>query len=393
MEIHRPPPSVPLRSPAGTTDAPIHLGQQLRATVVNTASPHTAVLQLNNRQVHVQTPVALTPGQQLELEVAQLTPTTILKLRGALISQHAASVQHAMQPLLSRQNSFALLATNLIALLNTTATKTLPQPVLESAKTLLDSLPQQRELTHPATLRAAISRSGMFLEHQLATLSGTTAQLDNDLKTLLLRLIGILSRHQTQTSTRLPTSTPLPAPPAPPLAPLPPQAHTRPPATLAHITDTQDMMSALKQQSESALARLELHQLRSLPEQDDGPPQWVLELPTRNQDKIDIFQLLIGHNHPAQHDSTTPKEWAITIAMNLESLGPMYITLRLLEKRVVTTIWSERKETTALVKRYKDELTKRLSNAGLEPLILECYDGKPPPPKTRDRHHMLDLRV
>ena len=394
MDIHGPSPPGTPHGPAKTAGTALHVGQRLRATVVRLTANHGAVLQLNNQQVRAQTPLPLTPGQRLEVEVSRLTPSPVLKLRAGFAPQHAGTVHQALQTLLPRQNSFAPLAANLAAVLGESLSVKLPKPVLAAAHALLDGLPKQNDLTRPVTLRDAITRSGLFLEHRLATTLSASSELNADLKTLLLRLIVALARHRGQAAAQSPTlTTPLPTPPAPPLRPLPPQTHSRPSATAAHMSNVLALLGELERQSESALARLQLHQLRSLPDPEDNAPQWALELPARNHDNVDIFQLMIGREQAGKSDSQTPREWTITIAVDLAGLGPMYITLRLLNRQVTAAIWAERKETVTLARRYKEELVRRFRQAGLEPLTLECHEGTPPPPTTSENHAMLDLRV
>ncbi|MDZ4260920.1 MAG: flagellar hook-length control protein FliK, partial [Pseudomonadota bacterium] len=93
----------------------------------------------------------------------------------------------------------------------------------------------------------------------------------------------------------------------------------------------------------------------------------------------DLFQFLI-EEHKGERDENEEQQrrWSITIALELEALGPMYVRLQLEDGKISTTFWANSADTTALISQNLAELAQRYQQAGLESSELRCFHGQPP---------------
>ncbi len=396
MKINGPPPASLNLTSATAQLQQLRVGQLLQAVVIKQLASDTVLLQLLNPtsrttpgqppqplQLKADTALPLVIGQRLQFQVNQLGYKPIPKILNPLPATDAVLKQALMQAL-PRQNSMTPLLANLSWITQQqSATTPLPQAIQVLAKALLDKLPSRDKISTAEGLKQAFKESGLFMESTLAqaTQKGSTLTRGNDLKSLLLQLLNSIQKESAQTS---PASLARPTLPTMPLSTpaMPggrPQPQGQSEATLATLNNTLALLQELGKQAEGSIARTQLHQLASLSTPEQNPLTWSFELPIRNQEKFDLFQFLI-EEHKGERDENEEQQrrWSITIALELEALGPMYVRLQLEGGKISTTFWANSADTTALISQNLTELAQRYQQAGVESSELRCFHGQPP---------------
>lgn len=347
--------------------------------------------------------------------------------RSAMAARQAASqtaIDILLKQALPKQASMAGLLAN-IALLNNQPGRVMPLPVpIESiVKQIYRQLPTANSAGNAQRLKQGVANSGIFLENKLSKdtpdktsdtlrrgLQQTSQVVErpatatgNDLKAGLLRLLSAIQQATRvappQGALMQPGGAPAnlqPPPFTPPtLRGQPPQVQHKIEATVQQLGTLQSLLLELGRQTEAALARTQLHQAASLPGGEQTPNSWTFELPLRNGQQIDLFDIVIEEEKAhEQDDGQGGHPWSITLAFDLDGLGPVYAKLRLIRDKVSTLFWAERAETTRLFNRHLNELSQRYREAGLEADELRCFQGTPPGTARRGAPHIvLDVKA
>lgn len=427
-----------------TSLATWRVGQVLAATVVTAPQPGRAELRIGNLQVTAQTgQLQLSPGQSLRLEVASLRELPVLKLLGVL---QQSPVTAALRDVLPRQQPLSPL---LNALPRLVAAGQLPAEVARLAGELLSRLPSPLSAGTPAGLRQALRDSGLFLEAKLArpaqpgtaqqgTASGanpaaasTGAQLAGDLKANLLRLVRALRENpanSTPGGTRTPgsaasaTSAAAPALPAAapaatlaaaaralpglasadPGAPLQRGQPPQPPVAAAELARAQELALSrgeLLRQAEGALARIQLNQLSSLPQERAQASEWLIEVPLRRDGETDVWSLRIsrdpegGAGQEAERETGGGPGWTVMLAFDLPGIGPLQSRISLRGDSVAAQFFSRQQGILPLVAEHLPLLQARLQQAGLRVSELSCHHGQIPVPAGAPKTRILDERA
>jgi len=385
----------------------LQAGQVLQATLSLPAEPAQTrtLLQLAGQQVNVQLsrplPPNMDPGLKLEVVTPGRLPT--LSILTPAPTSNTPDIQQALRSTLPRQTPLAPLLANLALVANSgarTAAPTmsavaqpagarlnvvLPQPVIELARQVVDGLPRVDTLSTAEGLKQAVAQSGLFLEARLAQTaqsppSSPTAipNLPLDFKGSLLSLLASLL-----TLTKAVPSSGTPPPTTPPgTGPMPaqgPAVPTPPPsqATLTPQMTLQQTLLELLRHVEGGLARLQLSQLVTQAHHDDDRRSWIMELPLRFDEHLDLIQLHIEKELKRQHKKPTAL-WTVTLSFDLPSLGPVQARVTLAGKTIHTSFWAQRPQTTDLIHDHLPTLQQRLREAGLTVGSLHAHEGPAP---------------
>ncbi|WP_186419438.1 flagellar hook-length control protein FliK [Bosea sp. CS1GBMeth4] len=326
----------------------------------------------------------------------------------------AASPRAIAGPLLGaalgRQDSLAPLFANLGSLAQGTVALTLPKPLMA----LVDQILAQRlpAGTRPVTaeaLRAAIARSGVFLEARQAAGEAPTPR--SDLKAALLSLRDLLKPAVEAAPA---TRSPLPGeatregpplrPPATPAAagqdgaaPAPARARPAPPRdglltpqpaaepSLSSAARPAAIAQALFGQAEAALDRIALAQYASLPpdatRHDQQPPvRWLTEIPLALATGTAVLPLEIERD-PPQSGSAAPEAplWRVRFALDVEPLGALQGVVTLQGRAVGVSLWAEREGTSRLLRQATPELETSLLRSRFDSAEFEVFTGHPQP--------------
>lgn len=171
-----------------------------------------------------------------------------------------------------------------------------------------------------------------------------------------------------------------------------------PPLPLAQLIKGQELafsLNELQRFAEGALARVQVHQLASLPQERAPLPEWLIELPLRRDSETDVWSLRIGRDAERERENpadTTPA-WSVMLAFDLPGLGPMQSRATLRGDRVTAQFFSRTQGVLPLVAEHLPLLQARLQQAGLRVEELTCHHGQIPQPVAPPKTRILDERA
>lgn len=130
---------------------------------------------------------------------------------------------------------------------------------------------------------------------------------------------------------------------------------------------------------ESGVARIESQQLASLQAREHGQVQWLLDLPVRNGQEIDYWQLFMRREQSAQSDQNEKeKRWLVTLSVDLELAGELAIHIDHSERRTFVKLFSEDPAVLQWVAEKSPILEAKLSKAGITNSEVEGHFGALP---------------
>lgn len=185
-------------------------------------------------------------------------------------------------------------------------------------------------------------------------------------------------------------------PPAPPMrgqAPLP-QAAVQ--ATLQALDPATTLRAELQAQAEAAVARMQLTQLASLPQDKDSGLEWLFDLPIRRGENTDAWSLQVRRDGgQGKDEANRAPSWTVQLAFDLPGLGPMQARVMLRGEQISTWFWATQAQTVPFLDQHLHELRKELESAGLEVAELSCQQGCIPkaPDQTESGPSILDERA
>jgi hypothetical protein len=392
---------------AGNPNAPAPAGQPTAGTMPAAPQPAQTATPASIAAATAQSstaPAALqagrTPTASATPVASQTVPASPRTIAGPLLGTA-----------LGRQDSLAPLFANLGSLAQGSVALTLPKPLMA----LVDQILAQRLTTteaRPVTaeaLKAAVARSGVFLEARQAAGEAPTPQ--TDLKAALQSLRDLLRPAAEGASTvRLPlpgeasneaqpppgrpaimrstpeqdaaASTPAKARPAPPRdGLLTPQPAAEPSLNSAARPAT--IAQALFGQAEAALDRIALSQYASLPQEaarlDQQPPaRWLTEIPLALPNGTAVLPLEIERD-PPQSGSATPDAplWRVRFALDVEPLGALQGVVTLQGRAIGVSFWAEREDTSRLLRQATPDLETSLLRSRFDSAEFEVFTGHP----------------
>ncbi len=296
----------------------------------------------------------------------------------------------------------------------------LPNNVRDQLDRLWRSLPEMMTLQRAENLRQALKYTGPFLEAQLAKMAMNNERVfpAMDVRAQLLRLADAIRQHVPQPATPQTTATTQNITPAL-IATLPtrtPAETTSLPATQTNavVHDTQSkaripgqstqiadipprqipqyegmpaekVLLQLLQQADAGLARMQQQQLQMLPA--EARPQWLLELPIKTANGVDVFDMRIQQDgEQKENQGDNPQyPWTVMLSFNLDGLGPVRAQITLYQGRISSYWWAEQQQTVSLFQQHRGFLENRLSHAGVPFHQLVCECGIPEMKPTQNK--------
>ena len=328
-------------------------GRVLRATVLDSPAPGLARLRLGGETLDARTPLPLSRGQTLLLQVARGLPSPLLRLlptpRDASAPPPARQLQqHALARALPPQEVDELLPR-------------LPgprqTPLLRQVLEVLQPPAPRPESLDGATLREALRHSGLFLEPRLAR---QLAIPPEDRKLQLLQLMRMLQAPRGETTT--------PRPPTAQDAEAAPQAGQGEPAPLGE---------RLLRLVEGSIARIQQHQAHSLPGDDPGRLAWRMDLPLQVGERRDHLELRIAQERTDAPEATGDALWKVEVRFDFQELGEVLCRISLQGDRVRCAFWSEQARTAERFERSLPRLRGVLEQAGLAVAAVSSLQGRP----------------
>jgi len=407
------------------------VGQVIEARVISPTQNNRAILQIGRSSIEAQTSIALQKGEQLVLDVTKAGRLPELRLRQASTAAelHAKFLRIALPkqaPLHPLFNKLRGLLQGMPPSLHPATTPPLvptppgtnPAPNLPNPATRArvyaensppgSSVPQgdrahtHRDANHlsgtalqtasaslkqglspelirmlgkitklglespdkitPEQLRQSLAHSGLFLEANLA--QGTPPPAA-DLKANLLQLLLLLNRSiPAQAGSQ-------------PLTPQDPSATgQQPPASHEGVMR---LLADLQNQTEGALARIQMHQLASVRTDDQPRQAWQFELPINQDQGTDNFMLRVEREGTTD-DHHGEALWFVNMEFNLAPLGVVSAKIGLTGMQVSTHFTAEQQTTANKIEEALPKLDQAFTKAGLQVLKLSARQGRPQNP-------------
>jgi hypothetical protein len=333
-------------------------------------------------------------GERLQLRVLRNSPVLALETVSTQSTQSSADsavVADALRKFIPRQQNPALLLANLAWIAQRkSGVETLPRPVVQAAAHLWHALPEAEALGDPKALAAAIAKSGVFLEANLATHRGPAdPRFATDLKTLMLTLQRALQAHGAKpSSTHSDAAGHAPVPTARgPLTTLPAA-----PATLALLEEPVQQLNELSRQADGSLARLTTVQIsNSAPE--PAVQSLLIDLPVRHEDRAAVLRLRIEHDGSRRRDGEGADSWTVEAAVDLGAIGGIHAKVTLIGKRIGVQLRAESPAIVAALSQRADELEAMLAQSGLQVDRVVCLHGMPAGDAGVRPARLLDVRA
>lgn len=450
MEIKPPAASPPLivsETPASQNSAELNrpvtsqwqVGQILQALVIK----------IENEQLllNIQGQLAVSPrpaqlpvqdGDRLQLEILQRDPGLVFRvLNKPTIQPLQQLIDQQLRNIVVKQQPLSPLFKHISTLLNppTPQAPRLPAIIQTRLRDFFQQLPSVLQVKTAPQLRQHLQQSGVFLEQQLIQPQVSKLQLQKDLRVSLMRLATLLRQQlptmentalarntsmllspesapavaTTTTTATLPPLTPQLTPASssngtPKLATAdaapPASAEKKPVQTTASATPrmenlelADDTLQTLLHQVESSVARIQQQQLQSLQhELQQGRPVWLMELPIRDGQDVDIFQLRIEEQERQQVEKNQHAVWAVTLNFELQGLGAVSAYVQLRGDQVTVNFRTEQAHTRQLFQQHFNHLRERLLHNGLDVAKLDCVQQQITPLFQAQRN-LLDTRA
>ncbi len=383
--------------PSASGQAQIAIGtQQVAATLPGNPAPGTTVqfqvqmLGAEPRLVpltpgHAVTsryPASTSPGTQVPTPPPVTTPApSAIPITPASVAQ---AISQTAASAAVKQDSVGTLLASLTGLQKQGTS--LPNPVAATAARLLASQVDLAKGPPPANaLRAAIAGSGVFLESMMAGGQANPVQ-QGDIKGLLLLMRNVLGNW-------LGAEEALPPPPdrrpPPPLRGSTPKAHAQNPASLPQGAEGREAGKHLLSQTDSALARIRLFQLSSLPDAAGRPTlpgaaqDLHFELPFVLGQQAGMAQFQISRD-AEQDGNPAERGWQMIFSINFAPVGPVGAKVTFRSRKTGVMLWAENEATAEVLEEMLPELVEGLEAQGLEPGAIRVRrappEASPPPP-------------
>lgn len=356
----------PLAAAAAAT-ATVPAAPAVPAAIAGATRPVTPLAGVANATAHS------TPGNTLP----QPPPAQPATPQAALAQMVQASVP--------RQGSVTALTT---ALTNIAGKVMLPEPVARAAQQVLAGrVAIDAPRFDGSALQTAVRSSGVFQEAGLAR--GQPLLQQPDLKSALLALRQTLTTWLGQ---QAPVAAVAQIPP--PLRGTTPRARaSEPPPPLDAEAVPEEVGKHLLERTESALARVRLHQHASLPDPTGRTAEWSMDLPVLVGTQQTLMQLQIHRDQHNESETGGERGWQMRFALNLPEMGEVGAQVSLRSRSVGVMLWATDAATSAALDEKIVALRESLATAGLHPGAVIVRHGEPPAPPTAPSGHFVDART
>ena len=361
----------------------------IQGTKANTPKPAFADLQI---------------GDILKLQIEQLKPMPQFRIVSLQKAANINLVTQALQNIISKNTEISPLLKNISFIANRPALRPSPlsADVNAAVRNIFKQLPSPFNIKSGPQLKTQLQNSGVFIENKIrnqifSILQSThihkassslqinanlKPQLEIDLGAQLHRLANLIRTQLTPSKDGLPVSqiktianqTIISNPNK-----IEVQHPNRTPveqASLQNISQREEAMQTFLRQIESSLTHMQHTQLQNLNESQSGRPLWLMELPIKDGQDIDVFELRISEEENTQAEGEKKKIWNVTLQFNLTGLGKIKAHIKMQDDFISTRFFSEKPETLSLFQKNLDFLRGRLNYNGLNVGNIECTHAK-----------------
>lgn len=301
---------------------------------------------------------ALTPS--IEIGAGQVSAQVV-----AQIAQGAAARQGGLAPLMAD-------------LVQAAGNPGLPTAVRSAAAQVLAQASPAGAGVTAGDLARALSRSGLFLEANLAA-APQASPMGQDMKAGLLVLNQALAAW-------LAGAPRAPGPRNPARTPPPPyragSTRAQPSATPSLPADATPSAvgQRLMAETKAAVARQELLQIASLPAAPEEAleaqvTRWMFEMPFTTPQGASVAQFEISRD--GRGGASAQPAWRVAFSLDIEPLGPVHARVSLVGDQAVVSLWAEREIGLARLRDDQPMLSAALARASFRAEIA-VHSGAPP---------------
>lgn len=340
----------------------------------------------------------LQAGDILKLQIEQLRPMPQFKIVALQKVAENSLLTQALKTLQSQTTSSTPLLKDISHVANRPSLR--PSPLAADVNAVVreiyKQLPSPFNLKTASQLKNHLQFSGTFtqanIKNQLFASMQTInpqklprvtpqvnanikATLDQDLGAQLHRLANLIRTQLVELPTSASPVTNTVKTPSQPGTPVPEskvgiqqQATPRPQVeqtSIQNLTQREEAMQTFLRQVESSLTHMQQTQLQSLNDSQAGRPTWLMELPIKDGQDIDVFELRINEEENAKEEKEIKKAWNVILKFDLSGLGKVKAHVKMQDDFISAHFISEKAETMTLFNDHFDFLKNRLSYNGL----------------------------
>lgn len=315
------------------------VGQVLNALVVDRMPSGNVLLNVGGREFVTPLDLPVQAGTRLHLEVQQVQPQVTLKVltnarEGTPSQLTPPTTQVSQQSLLSSSTAFSVdakpspLSSLLVALATPSAQPALralisQAPALASLISALSSQSLQATALSGGALAAAVGRSGLFNEANLAV--DRSSRASSSSKTQLAQLQKLIGE--------LPTTN--------------------------LNTEVRASLSTLSDLTNAALANLTHQQLISMP-QDTGSQRWCFGIPLAYEGRLVDLNMVIERDEKNGESSNAEALWRVDLSLTLPEIGPLRVLVTMRGREVSVVFNSDSSQVRGLVDASFGQLKERM---------------------------------
>lgn len=339
-------------------------------------------------------------GETLQLQIEQLKPTPQFRIIRPQSTPNIQPASHEVKNIIPQSTAIVPLLKNLSFVANRPSLRPSPLSADTNAavRDIFKQLPAVFNLKTASQVKNHMQNSGLFIESkiknqilssiqqmQLNKISSDTVKvnikplLEVDLGAQLHRLADIIRNQlvtpKNTTNQTMPTRNNQTIP-ANHNRPIQPRTAPVEQASLQNITQREEAMQTFLRQIDSSLTHMQQTQLQNLSESQAGRPLWVMELPIKNGQDIDLFELRINQEETKQTEDEVQKIWNITLKFDLAGLGKVKAHIKMQNDFISAQFYSEKAEVLSLFQENFDFLRGRLNCSGLNVGNIECAQAK-----------------
>jgi hypothetical protein len=279
-----------------------------------------------------------------------------------------AALAQMVQTSIPSQGSVTALTT---ALSSIAGKVVLPEPVARAAQQVLAGrVVINTARFDGAALQAAIHGSGVFQEASLAQ-----ALPQTDMKSALLTLRQTLTSWLGQ---QAPVNAVAQIPP--PLRGITPRARAGEAPPIDPEAAPEEVGKQLLERTESALARVRLHQHASLPDPVGKAADWSMDLPVMVGAQQALMHIHIHGDPQGESETAGERGWQMRFALSLPEMGEVGAQVTLRAGATGVMLWATEPTASAALEAEIASLRETLDGAGLRPGAVIVRHGEPPPP-------------
>lgn len=410
--MHIKPPTLPLQTPIKHTTAvtPVQNNttnrsmptnwqvSQLIEAVILKITDKQILLDIQGTKVHSDKPdiLGLKTGDHLKLQIEQLKPSAQFKIINFQPAQTPSSTVQALKNSLPINNAtFTPLLKNIAYIANRPALRPSPLAVEVNAtvRELFKNIPAPFNLRTGTQVKSQLQNSGIFIESKIKntlfdvlnkiqtnTPSNIETKLHSNIKTVLENDLGVrLHRLATLIKSQNSMTTDITKNSENQISSKNTQniAHQNPKitneqASIQNIVQREEAMQVFLRQVESSLSHMQQTQLQNLSDAQIGRSTWLMELPIKDGQDIELFQFRINEEEVQNEQGERQKIWNIVLQFNLRGLGEVKAHIKMQNEFISTLFFSEKTDTLTLFRENIDYLRSRLNYNGLNVGNIEC---------------------